>query len=101
MVRVLTEPKDALVRQFQALYAMDEVDLQFDEGALLAIARKAKKRETGARALRGILETLMLPYDLDIPSRFDVVSLRVTADFVNGKAAPVLTTRPLTQKVRA
>lgn len=101
MIRVLTEPKDALVKQVQALYAMDDVDLQFDEAALLMIARKAKRRETGARALRGILETLMLPYDLDIPSRRDVVSLRVTADFVNGKAAPILVTRSLVQKARA
>jgi ATP-dependent Clp protease ATP-binding subunit ClpX len=60
----------------------------------VALARKARERETGARALRGILETLMLPYDLDIPSQPNVAGIRVTADFVNGRAEPLILRRP-------
>lgn len=93
LVRVLTEPKDALVRQLQALYAMDDIDLQFEPEALLAVARQAKARETGARALRGILERLLLPYDLDLPSRPEVAALKVTADFVNGRGTPIILER--------
>jgi ATP-dependent Clp protease ATP-binding subunit ClpX len=101
LVRVLTEPKDAIVKQLQALYAMDDVELQFDSNALLAIAKKAKARETGARALRGTLKRLLLPYDLDIPSRPEVLALRVTADFVNGVAGPVIVERTQVQAARA
>lgn len=101
LVRVLTEPRDALVKQLQALYAMDDVDLQFDPEALLAVAKQAKARETGARALRGILERLLLPYDLDIPSRPEVAGLRITADFVNGRGAPVITERSAVKVARA
>lgn len=93
LVRILTEPKDALVRQLQALYAMDDVDLQFEPEALLAIARQAKASETGARALRGILERLLLPYDLDIPSRPEVAALKITAGFVSGQGGPVIVER--------
>src|SRR5688572_3481375 len=92
LMRILTEPKDAIVRQFQALYAMDGVELEFDEEALLAIARKAKERQTGARALRGILKALLLPYDLEVPGRPDCRKLRITADYVNGRAEPVIIT---------
>jgi ATP-dependent Clp protease ATP-binding subunit ClpX len=90
LVRVLTEPKDALVKQCQALYAMDGVDLQFDDDALRAIAQKATQRETGARALRGILENLMNPWDLTVPSTPDIKALRVTRDFVEGRADPLI-----------
>jgi ATP-dependent Clp protease ATP-binding subunit ClpX len=101
LVRVLTEPRNALVRQFQALYAMDGVDLQFEPDALLALAKQAKARETGARALRGILETLLRPYDLDIPSRPEVASLKITADFVNGRGDPVIVEKPAPAVARA
>lgn len=99
--RVLTEPKHALVRQFQALYAMDDVVLEFDDDALSAIARKAKQRKTGARALRGILETLMNPYDLTIPSQPDIRAMRITRAFVEGKAEPSIVRGPLVQTLRA
>lgn len=101
LIRILTEPKDAIVRQLQALYSMDGVDLQFDDAALLAIARKAKQRQTGARALRGILKTLLLPYDLEIPSRPEIQALRVTAEFVHGRSGPVLVERPAVGVARA
>jgi ATP-dependent Clp protease ATP-binding subunit ClpX len=101
LVRILTEPKDAITRQMQALYAMEGVDLQFDDAALLTIARKAKQRPTGARALRGILKALFLPYDLEIPSRPEIQSMRVTADFVLGRSGPVLVERPRVEAARA
>ena len=94
LVRVLTEPKDALIRQFRALYAMeDEIDLQFDEEALRAIAAKAKTRKTGARALRGILEEILLPHSLEIPSDPSVQALRITADYVQGKVKEPIVVR--------
>lgn len=90
LVRVLKEPKDALARQLQALYAMDGIDLQFDDAALLALARLAQRRQTGARALRGILKDLLLDYDIDCPSRPEIKSLRVTVDFVEGRSGAIL-----------
>lgn len=101
LLRVLTEPKHALVKQFQALYAMDDVLLTFDDDALLAIARKAEKQETGARALRGILETLMNPYDLMVPSEPDIREIRITKAFVEGKTEPVIVRGPLIQALQA
>jgi ATP-dependent Clp protease ATP-binding subunit ClpX len=101
LVRVLTEPRDALVTQLQALYAMDDVDLQFEPEALLAIAKLATESETGARALRGILERLLLPYDLDIPSRPEVAVLKITADFVNGRGGPSIIERSPVKVARA
>ena len=95
LARILVEPKDAIVRQLQALYAMDDVELLFDDAALRAIARKAASRVTGARALRRILKVLLLPYDLEIPSRPEIRSLQVTADFVEGRALPIVVERPI------
>jgi ATP-dependent Clp protease ATP-binding subunit ClpX len=101
LLRVLTEPKHALVKQLQALYAMDDVRLTFDEDALRAIAEKAEKRETGARALRGIVEALLNPYDLTVPSDPDIREIRVTKAFVKGAADPVIRRGPLVSALRA
>lgn len=90
MVRVLTEPKNAVVKQFQALFAMDDINLQFDKEALLAIGSEAKKRPTGARGLRGLLEEILSPYAFDAPSFEDIVGLRITADVVAGTAPAVI-----------
>ncbi len=90
MVRILTEPKNAIVKQFQALFSMDGIDLQFDEEALRAIAAEARKRPTGARALRGIVETILRPYSFDAPSDQTIKAIRVTADTVTGKGQAVL-----------
>lgn len=90
MVRILTEPKNALIKQKQALYAMDDVDLQFDEAALRAIAREACKRPTGARALRSIVESTLAPYSYEIPGDVTVQALRITEECVTGKGKAVI-----------
>lgn len=90
MIRILTEPKNAIIRQFQALFSMDGIDLQFDEEALRAIAREAKKRPTGARALRGIVEAVLRPYSFDAPSDEALKAIRVTEDAVTGKGQAVM-----------
>ncbi|MFM7635449.1 MAG: AAA family ATPase, partial [Cyanobacteriota bacterium] len=80
---ILTEPRDALVKQFQTLLSMDGVRLEFEPGALEAIASEAHRRKTGARALRGIVEELMLELMYDLPSRHDVKSFTVTRELVD------------------
>ncbi len=90
LMRILTEPKNALVKQYRALYMMDNIDLQFDEGALRKIASKAKERQTGARALRGIIEKLLLPYHLTAPSDPEIKAIRITEDFVMGTGEPII-----------
>lgn len=81
MVNILTEPKNALVKQFKALFKMDQVELTFDPDALLEIGRQAASCEVGARALRGILERILKPYAYEIPGS-DIREVRVTRDLV-------------------
>jgi ATP-dependent Clp protease ATP-binding subunit ClpX len=85
MVRILTEPKSALIKQFIALFKLDGIDLQFDEAALSAIAREAKKRPTGARALRSIVEDILRPYSFESRSEPNIKAIRITEDVVNKK----------------
>jgi ATP-dependent Clp protease ATP-binding subunit ClpX len=94
LVRILTEPKNALVKQYQKLLEMDNVGLEFDQESLDTIAKEAIKRNTGARGLRAIIESLMLDVMFEIPSRTDVTICKVTKDTVQNKLAPVLTTTP-------
>ena len=93
LVRILTEPKNALVKQYQKLLEMDQVNLVFEEGALKAIADEAIRRNTGARGLRAIIESIMLDVMFDLPSREDVTECVVTEETVRNKVAPRLTTR--------
>ena len=90
---ILTEPRDALIKQFQTLLSMDNVQLDFEAGAVEAIAIEAHRRKTGARALRGIVEELMLDLMYDLPSRNDVKSFTVTRELVEqrskGKVVPL------------
>ena len=79
---ILTEPRDALVKQFQTLLSMDDVALEFEPDAIEAIANEAHRRKTGARALRGIVEELMLDVMYDLPSRRDVKSFTITRALV-------------------
>ncbi|MDQ6998866.1 MAG: ATP-dependent Clp protease ATP-binding subunit ClpX [Mariprofundus sp.] len=90
LLRILTEPKNALVKQFGALMAYDEVELSFSDGALEAIAEKAIERKTGARGLRAILESVMLDVMYDIPTMTGVEKCIVNRDAVEGKSKPLL-----------
>lgn len=90
LVKILTEPKNALVRQYQKLLAMDHVDLEFDDGAIHAIARQAIERNTGARGLRAIIEKIMQHVMYEIPSMKDVVKCTVTEDVVKNHSEPIL-----------
>ena len=83
---ILTEPRDALVKQFQTLLRMDNVRLNFEPGAVEAIAIEAHRRKTGARALRGIVEELMLELMYDLPSRGDVETFTITRDLVEQRS---------------
>jgi ATP-dependent Clp protease ATP-binding subunit ClpX len=90
---ILTEPRDALVKQFQTLLSMDDVQLEFDDDAIEAIAKEAHRRKTGARALRGIVEELMLDVMYDLPSRQDVKRFTISRELVEqrsrGKVLPL------------
>ena len=92
MVHILTEPKNALVKQYQKMLEMDHVSLTFEEDALRAIAKEAMRRNTGARGLRSIIERIMLDVMFDVPSRKDVRECSVTADCVTSGAEPKLIT---------
>jgi ATP-dependent Clp protease ATP-binding subunit ClpX len=91
LVRILTEPKNALVRQYERLFRMEGVELVFTDEALTEVARQAIQRQTGARGLRSILESLLLDTMYDLPGRDDVERVTVTEEVVRGSASPVLT----------
>ncbi|MDF2927603.1 MAG: clpX [Paenibacillaceae bacterium] len=93
LVRILTEPKNALVKQYQKLLEMDNVSLSFEADALDAIAKEAIKRNTGARGLRSIIEALMLDVMFEVPSRTDVASCNITKEVVLQKVVPDLVTK--------
>ena len=90
LVRVLTEPKNALIRQYQSLLAMDGVELEFEDAAVRAIARKAIARNTGARGLRSIIEKIMQNVMFQVPSMHDVSKCIVTEEVVSSGKQPVL-----------
>jgi ATP-dependent Clp protease ATP-binding subunit ClpX len=89
LVRILTEPKNALIKQYQKLLGLDKVKLKFNEGALIAIASKACQQKTGARGLRAVLESIMLDLMYDIPSQADVKEVLVTEEAIQGKGEPI------------
>ena len=93
LVRVLTEPKNSLVRQYQHLFDMDGVRLTIDDEALRAIAAKAISRNTGARGLRGIMEEILVPVMFDVPERDDVAEVIVHKECITDGAAPELVER--------
>ncbi|MDG1165030.1 MAG: ATP-dependent Clp protease ATP-binding subunit ClpX [Porticoccaceae bacterium] len=90
LVNILVEPKNAVVKQYQALFAMEDVDLDLRSDALDAIAAKAIERKTGARGLRSILETVLLDTMYRVPSEPDVVKVVVDASVINGENEPLL-----------
>ncbi|RRD46906.1 ATP-dependent Clp protease ATP-binding subunit ClpX [Tessaracoccus sp. OH4464_COT-324] len=93
LMRILTEPKNALTKQYQRLLDLDGVELEFTEDAIEEIAELALARGTGARGLRSIVENLLLDVMFEVPSDEDVVLVRVTADAVTGADSPQLITR--------
>ncbi len=90
LVQIMTEPKNALVKQYKKLFGMDEVDLSFDEDALHAIAKKTLEKETGARGLRSITENILLPIMYDIPSDETVQSVQITKECVENGEKPIV-----------
>ncbi|MCT4620523.1 MAG: ATP-dependent Clp protease ATP-binding subunit ClpX [Marinisporobacter sp.] len=90
LVKILSEPKNALVKQYKKLFDMDNVELEIDEDALKAIAKKAIERKTGARGLRGIMEAIMLDVMYDIPSRKDIKKCVITKETVENLTEPTL-----------
>ncbi|NLE76443.1 MAG: ATP-dependent Clp protease ATP-binding subunit ClpX [Chloroflexi bacterium] len=93
LIAILTQPKNALVKQFQRLFALDDVELVFTDDALDAAASQALGRRTGARGLRTILEETLLDVMYEIPSRPDVVKCVVSADTIRKRTSPLLVTR--------
>ncbi len=91
LVKILTQPKNALIKQYQKLLEMDRVSLQFTPGALVAVAREALKRKSGARGLRAILEGAMLDLMYELPSLKNVQECLINEDFVLKHAAPIFT----------
>ncbi len=98
LIQILTEPKNALVRQYQKLFELDDVQLEFHAEALDAIAELALKRGTGARGLRAIMEHVLLGVMYDIPGREDVEKVIVTAECINSDAQPKIVTRSADSK---
>ncbi|MGT2811569.1 ATP-dependent Clp protease ATP-binding subunit ClpX [Streptococcus minor] len=92
LVRILTEPKNALVKQYQTLLSYDDVELEFDQDALTEIAKKAIERKTGARGLRSIIEETMMDVMFEVPSQDNITKVRITKDAVDGKEKPLLET---------
>ncbi|RLV59340.1 ATP-dependent protease ATP-binding subunit ClpX [Parashewanella curva] len=90
LVQILSEPKNAITKQYAALFNMEEVELEFREDALKAIAQKAMERNTGARGLRSIVENILLDSMYDIPSNNDVSKVVVDESVVNGESDPIL-----------
>lgn len=99
LVKILTEPKNALVKQYETLFKMDKVELEITDEAIKAVADKASERKTGARGLRSIMESLMRDIMFDLPSNKDVCKVVITEDTVLNGAGPKLITKKELNKV--
>ena len=93
LVKILKEPKNAILKQYQKLLALDEVKLNFDEDSLHAIARKAMKKDTGARALRAIIEEFMLDIMYEIPKDDSIGQVTITQAYIEGTGGPIIRLR--------
>ena len=93
LVKILKEPKNAILKQYQKLLALDEVNLIFDDSALEAIAEKAMQKDTGARALRSIIEEFMLDIMYEIPKDDNIGTVTITKAYIEGKGSPMITMR--------
>ena len=92
-IKILKEPKNAILKQYKKLLALDEVDLEFDDSAYEAIAEKAMEKKTGARALRAIIEKFMMDIMYEIPRDDNIGRVTITGDYINGKGAPIIELR--------
>src|SRR5690606_14562916 len=93
LVKVLEEPRNAILKQYKSLLAMDEVDLSFEREALESIADKALEMKTGARALKAILEEIKLVIMYEIPEDDNIGRVRITKDFIEGRGVPIIELR--------
>lgn len=100
LVRILREPKNALIKQYKKLFEMDNIQIDFEEDALRAIAKKAIERKTGARGLRGIMEELLGNLMFEAPSDGTVAHIVITADMVNGLGDAMIMRDPMKQPTR-
>lgn len=90
LIQILTEPRNALVKQFVKMFKIEGVDLEFQEDALVAIAKKALENKTGARGLRGIIENIMLDIMFEVPSNENIQKVIITKDVVEKEAEPIM-----------
>ena len=93
MVKILKEPKNGILKQYQKLLELAEVKLIFDDGALEAIAEKAMEKETGARALRSIIEEFMLDIMYEIPKDDNIGTVTITREYIEGTGGPIIDIR--------
>lgn len=93
LVQILKEPKNAIIKQYQKLLALDEVDLRFDDDALHAIAKRAMEKKTGARALRSIIEEIMLDIMYEIPKDDNIGKVTITKEYIEGNGGPIIEIR--------
>ena len=100
LIKILVEPRNALVRQYRRLFDLDNVELEFDDGALEAIADQAILRGTGARGLRAIMEEVLLAVMYDVPSRKDVAKVLVSREVVLDNVNPTLVPREAPKRER-
>ncbi len=99
LLKILTEPKNALIKQYKHLFKLDKAELIFEQDALLEVIKIAKKRKTGARGLRSVMEDVMLEIMYSLPSKKDVISCRITKDTVLKKKEPIFSfTNKLSQE---
>jgi ATP-dependent Clp protease ATP-binding subunit ClpX len=97
LFRILTEPKDAIIKQYKKLFELENVELRFTDGALRAIAKLSEERKTGARGLRAIIEETMLHIMYEIPSRKDITECVVNEDVILSQEQPILLFEPKTE----
>lgn len=101
LVRILTEPKNAIIKQYEKLFKLDNVELEFEKSAILAVAKLAVKRKTGARGLRSILEAALLPIQFDLPkfSANNIEKVIITEELITGDKEPLLVYRTTKESV--
>ena len=99
LISIITEPKNALLKQYQSLFKMDNVTLEFTDEAVKRVAELTIEKETGARGLRALMEKILVPVMYSVPSDSTVDIVKITADVVDGKAEPVIARKPKTDDV--